>query len=442
MNKEIATKVFESLASGVRLDVYRLLVKAGLEGMVAGQIASTLAIAPNNLSFHLKALTHAGLVTAEQEGRFQRYRANLPLMLELIAYLTEQCCEGHPEQCASLRADAGCAPALLPPLSGRTAAGCCAETTQVAGCNSAGEYRALGADVTDKREKMNKPYHELIPGRIYFGGAADIQQMVDEEGVEVVVDLREESSGCAASAENVRWLQVSLADHATTPEPALFASAIAAVSPVVKARNEAIAYAVSTIFLFNVLAVLIFPWLGHALGLTQHEFGLFAGTAVNDTSSVVATAGIYGSAALSFAVVVKLVRTLMIIPISLGLAALEARKEAAGSLGSGSQKAGADSPTNSAAPRISLLGALKLIPWFLIGFLLASVLRSVGLVPDAAQAPLAQIAMFFISIAMAAIGLSTDVAGFRKAGLRPLMLGGLLWIIVTATAIGAIFLMR
>ncbi len=220
------------------------------------------------------------------------------------------------------------------------------------------------------------------------------------------------------------------------------ASAIAAVSPVVKARNEAIAYAVSTIFLFNVLAVLIFPWLGHALGLTQHEFGLFAGTAVNDTSSVVATAGIYGSAALSFAVVVKLVRTLMIIPISLGLAALEARKEAAGSLGSGSQKAGTDSPTNSAAPRISLLGALKLIPWFLIGFLLASVLRSVGLVPDAAQAPLAQIAMFFISIAMAAIGLSTDVAGFRKAGLRPLMLGGLLWIIVTATAIGAIFLMR
>lgn len=216
------------------------------------------------------------------------------------------------------------------------------------------------------------------------------------------------------------------------------ASAIAAVSPVVKARNEAIAYSISTIFLFNVLAVVIFPWLGHALGLTQHEFGLFAGTAVNDTSSVVATAGIYGSAALSFAVVVKLVRTLMIIPISLGLAALEARKEA----GAGSQGSDADSQKSGTAPRISLLGTLKLIPWFLIGFLLASVLRSVGLVPDAAQAPLAQTAMFFISTAMAAIGLSTDVAGFRTAGLRPLLLGGLLWIIVTATALGAIFLMR
>ena len=216
------------------------------------------------------------------------------------------------------------------------------------------------------------------------------------------------------------------------------ASAIAAVSPVVKARNEAIAYSISTIFLFNVLAVVIFPWLGHALGLTQHEFGLFAGTAVNDTSSVVATAGIYGSAALSFAVVVKLVRTLMIIPISLGLAALEARKEA----GAGSPSSDADAQKAGAAPKISLLGTLKLIPWFLIGFLLASVLRSVGLVPDAAQAPLAQTAMFFISTAMAAIGLSTDVAGFRTAGLRPLLLGGLLWIIVTATALGAIFLMR
>lgn len=229
MNQDIATKVFESLASGVRLETYRLLVKAGLEGMVAGQLAAELAIAPNNLSFHLKALTHAGLVTVEQEGRFQRYRANLPLMLELIAYLTEQCCAGHPEQCASLRADAGCAPLLLPPLSGRSAAGCCAATTKVAGCNSAGEYRALGADVTDKREKMNKPYHELIPERIYCGGAADIQQMVDEDGVEVVVDLREEATACAATAEGVRWVQIPLADHAEAPEPALFASAIAAV---------------------------------------------------------------------------------------------------------------------------------------------------------------------------------------------------------------------
>ena len=116
MNKEIATKVFESLASGIRLEVYRLVVKTGLEGMVAGQIASELAIAPNNLSFHLKAMTHAGLLSVAQEGRFQRYRANIPLMLELIAYLTEECCAGHPEQCASLRSASGCSPAVLPAL--------------------------------------------------------------------------------------------------------------------------------------------------------------------------------------------------------------------------------------------------------------------------------------------------------------------------------------
>lgn len=124
MNKEIATLVFESLASGVRLDVYRLLVKAGLEGMVAGQIASTLAIAPNNLSFHLKAMTHAGLLSVEQEGRFQRYRANLPLMQELIAFLTEECCGGHPEQCASLLPNSSCSPAVLPMLDPPTSCDC------------------------------------------------------------------------------------------------------------------------------------------------------------------------------------------------------------------------------------------------------------------------------------------------------------------------------
>ncbi|RJX32196.1 MAG: ArsR family transcriptional regulator [Oxalobacter sp.] len=116
MNKTTATSVFESLSSGIRLDIYRLLVKYGTEGLVAGQIASTLDIAPNNLSFHLKAMTHSGLVTVEQEGRFQRYRANIPLMLELIAYLTEECCANQPEQCASLRAASPCATSVLPPV--------------------------------------------------------------------------------------------------------------------------------------------------------------------------------------------------------------------------------------------------------------------------------------------------------------------------------------
>ncbi len=117
MQRETATSVFEALASGIRLDVYRLLVKKGMEGMVAGEIAATLEIPPTNLSFHLKALTQAGLLKVEQEGRYQRYRANIPLMLDLIAYLTEECCSDQPEQCADLRAASVCSQTVLPPIS-------------------------------------------------------------------------------------------------------------------------------------------------------------------------------------------------------------------------------------------------------------------------------------------------------------------------------------
>ena len=100
MEKLTATRIFESLSSGIRLDVYRLLVKEGAQGLVAGQIAATLDLPPTNLSFHLKAMTQSGLLTVQQEGRFQRYRVDLPLMLELIEYLTSECCGGHPELCA------------------------------------------------------------------------------------------------------------------------------------------------------------------------------------------------------------------------------------------------------------------------------------------------------------------------------------------------------
>ncbi|WP_025917728.1 helix-turn-helix transcriptional regulator [Herminiimonas sp. CN] len=101
MDITTATTVFESLASGIRLDIYRLLVRIGPAGLVAGEIASALDIAPTNLSFHLKTLTQANLLKAAQEGRFQRYRANMALMQDLITYLTEECCAGHPELCGA-----------------------------------------------------------------------------------------------------------------------------------------------------------------------------------------------------------------------------------------------------------------------------------------------------------------------------------------------------
>jgi len=96
MERDTATAIFEALSSGVRLDVCWLLVRKGAEGMVAGDLATALHVLPSNLSFHLKALTQAGLVTGSQEGRFQRYRANTALMMDLVAYLAAECCPDNP----------------------------------------------------------------------------------------------------------------------------------------------------------------------------------------------------------------------------------------------------------------------------------------------------------------------------------------------------------
>jgi len=117
VEKPTATTIFESLSSGVRLDVFRLLVKKGTTGMVAGDIAAAVDVPPTNLSFHLKALTQAGLVTVEPEGRYLRYRANIALMLDLVAYLTEECCAGDPEACVDLRARSKVSLRVLPPVT-------------------------------------------------------------------------------------------------------------------------------------------------------------------------------------------------------------------------------------------------------------------------------------------------------------------------------------
>ncbi len=208
------------------------------------------------------------------------------------------------------------------------------------------------------------------------------------------------------------------------------ASAIAAVTPVIGAASVDVAYAVSTIFLFNITAVLVFPILGHLLGLSQHAFGLFAGTAVNDMSSVVAAATTYGAPATNFAVVVKLVRTLMIIPITIGLATWAGRRtknpEAASMDAAGVETRG---------PR-SRVNVFRLVPWFLIGFVLVASVNSLALIPAAAHPALSAVSVFLITVALSAIGLSTDLPGFRRAGAKPLLLGALLWVIVSVTSLG------
>ncbi|MGI8678315.1 MAG: YeiH family protein [Jatrophihabitans sp.] len=199
------------------------------------------------------------------------------------------------------------------------------------------------------------------------------------------------------------------------------ASAIAAVTSVIGAAEVEVSYAISTIFVFNIAAVLAFPMIGHVLGLGQHAFGLFAGTAVNDMSSVVATATTYGSSAANHAVVVKLTRTLLVIPICLGLAALQNRAM----------------PTPTALrsrPR-----AWRLVPVFLVGFVLVAAANSVGLIPAGAHRPLGLVAGFLITVALSAVGLSTDFGGLRRTGPRPLVLGAILWVLVSVTSLGLQF---
>ncbi|MEU9657410.1 YeiH family protein [Streptomyces chartreusis] len=193
------------------------------------------------------------------------------------------------------------------------------------------------------------------------------------------------------------------------------ASAIAAVTPVIGAASAQVAYAVSTIFLFNIAAVVTFPLIGHLLGMDPHAFGLFAGTAVNDMSSVVAVATAYGPAAVDDAVVVKLTRTLMIIPLCLGLTVLAGRRARSG-----------------ASARVR---PTKFVPWFLVAFLLAATANSAGLVPAAAHPGLKELSVFLITVALSAVGLSTDLAALRRTGPRPLLLGACLWVTVSCSSL-------
>lgn len=194
------------------------------------------------------------------------------------------------------------------------------------------------------------------------------------------------------------------------------ASAIAAVTAVVEVAEVDVAYAIGTIFLFNVVAVLSFPTIGHLLGLSQHSFGLWSGTAINDTSSVVAAAYTYGLTAGAYGVVVKLTRSLMIIPICLALSVLDSRR---------TQRDG----------RRGRVPWRRVVPLFLVGFLLASALQTLGAIPAGWHPALTVVGVFLITVALSGIGLSTRLSSLVSAGHRPLVLGAVLWLSVGATSL-------
>lgn len=121
MKTENASSLFEALSSAIRLDIFRLLVRYAPDGLVAGEIGRHLNLPATNLSFHLKSLTHSGLVSVEKEGRFLRYRASIPLMLDLIAFLTDNCCQGDSGKCRRYRENSRIPLAFLPPLPAKKA---------------------------------------------------------------------------------------------------------------------------------------------------------------------------------------------------------------------------------------------------------------------------------------------------------------------------------
>lgn len=199
-------------------------------------------------------------------------------------------------------------------------------------------------------------------------------------------------------------------------------SAIAATAPVIGADDDEVAQSISVIFFFNVLAAIIFPILGHTLGFdttSGEAFGIFAGTAVNDTSSVTAAAATWdnmwslGTATLDKAVTVKLTRTLAIIPITLVLAAWNARK------------------ADTKSEKFSLKRAF---PLFILLFVIASLITTAGSslgVAASVFAPLKDLSKFFIVMAMAAIGLGSNMVKLIKTGAKPLVLGASCWICIT-----------
>ena len=192
-----------------------------------------------------------------------------------------------------------------------------------------------------------------------------------------------------------------------------------AIAPEIDAQERDIAYAMSAAFLFDMVMILMFPFLGHWLGMSDMAYGLWAGTAVNDTSSVVAAGYAFSEAAGDFATMVKLTRTLSIIPTVLIFSVINVREKC----------------RMNVAVEGERVNVLTLFPWFILGFLGLALFNSVGLIPAAASAFLKDLSKFLMVAALAAIGLNTDFREMQKAGLRPMLHGFIISALVVVVAL-------
>jgi uncharacterized integral membrane protein (TIGR00698 family) len=196
------------------------------------------------------------------------------------------------------------------------------------------------------------------------------------------------------------------------------ATAIITVGPILSSTADEIAFAVTTIILFNALAVAVYPVLGHLLALSDRLFGLWAGTAIHDTSSVLAAAYAYSDPAGQVATVVKLTRTLMLVPLALLVAFAVSYRKMGGGRGEG------------AGVR---LGAI--FPWFVLWFAAAATLHSLGVLPPPAVRALGVTGKFLVVMVMAAVGLSADAAAMRRLGTRPLLIGLFASVLIAALSL-------
>jgi uncharacterized integral membrane protein (TIGR00698 family) len=188
-------------------------------------------------------------------------------------------------------------------------------------------------------------------------------------------------------------------------------SAIAAMGPVVGASDEEMSVSIGTIFILNAIGLLIFPPLGHAFGLSQEQFGLWAALAIHDTSSVVGAGTKYGETALMIATTVKLARALWIVPLTIGTAVLQHKGTS--------------------------LKSIKW-PWFIGLFLIAAIVRTY--IPSAIWPQLAKGGKIGLTVTLFLIGTGMSRESIAKVGARPLVQGVLLWLIVATTTLALVHL--
>ena len=203
-------------------------------------------------------------------------------------------------------------------------------------------------------------------------------------------------------------------------------SAVAAIAPVIDADDRDIAFAMSSTFLFDMVMVALYPIMGRLLDMSDIAYGIWAGTSVNDTASVVAAGYAFSEAAGDFATMVKLTRTIAIIPTVLVFAYIGIRVKRK------------EMQAESGGRKVNIM---KIVPWFICGFLVLAIFNSLGWIPTEVSAVMKTVSKFLMVTALAAIGLGTSITDFRKAGLAPMFYGITIDTLVTLTALGVIWCM-